>query len=911
MKQLLKHIFLPLIPVFFFLTTVQGQQSISGVITDQQSKEILPGATLEIKGQGLGVSTNAAGYYEFNNLPVGEYKVVVHLLGYELLESTMHVDHTAHEKKNFTLHESSVKLTEVEVKGHKSTESDRSARLREKRSSALINVVSAEAIRKSPDLNVADISQRVSGITLDKGSDSKDEFLIIRGLGARYNNTLINGISIPSPDDKSRSIPLDIIPADLVANLVVSKTLTPDMEGDAIGGTVDVQLKDAPSQDLLEVNVAAGFNQQLLNNSFYTFNQKLVNRNDPSSRFGYSYHAGSSDFPADILKFKTQKLIPNTLGGLTFGKRFLKNKLGLIISASSQGIYSKTTTNVNNYLINKYNIPQALDELNGSSSFFTTHTGVNTKLDYIFNANNKISLLGIYLRTTDQQSRFSTDTLLQGAGRNGPGTGRVDSVVMARYLIQNLVSFSLKGNNRLTDKLDFDWTGNYGRSNAAFPDNATMPLYNTLPSSNGYIFSPFSTTHSWQKNSDKNLQAYLNFNWRTGIGTHKVDIKFGGLFRHRDRVNYNNSYSFNAIDNQGVSAAYFTPNFNAATFTVDNPQGQPQHNPANYSANEDIASAYLMGKFYLGKLKAIIGLRDENTLQSNHNVNANSPFNEIYHYFRYNDILPTLNLQYALTQTQDLRFSYNKSISRPAYFELVQTDIQTSSGIEKGNPSLKHSRADNLDFRYDFFPNADDAFMLGAFYKRIFDPIERGVTATALETTYTPLNGATATNFGLEANFVKYFGDFGFSGNYTFTQSNETRRKIYYQIIYNPDGSYQGISNTNPLEKGQLAGQSRHVANLSLLFRSEAAKINASFNILFQGRRIDGIQDYLYLNEYQLNYTVLSFAIDKQIGKRLTVFAKCNNLNNSPFELRTQNGYFVRKDRFGQDYLFGLRFRIL
>jgi hypothetical protein len=113
------------------------------------------------------------------------------------------------------------------------------------------------------------------------------------------------------------------------------------------------------------------------------------------------------------------------------------------------------------------------------------------------------------------------------------------------------------------------------------------------------------------------------------------------------------------------------------------------------------------------------------------------------------------------------------------------------------------------------------------------------------------------------------------------------------------------------LEKGQLAGQSRHVANLSLLFRSEAAKINASFNILFQGRRIDGIQDYLYLNEYQLNYTVLSFAIDKQIGKRLTVFAKCNNLNNSPFELRTQNGYFVRKDRFGQDYLFGLRFRIL
>lgn len=911
MKQILKHALLPLIPVFFFLTQVHGQQSISGVITDQLSKETLTGATVEIKGQGLGVSTNVAGYYEFKNLSAGDYNLVIHLLGYEPLESTVHITLNEKEKKDFSLHESSVKLSEVQVKGHKSTESDHNARLREKNSSTLINVVSAEAIRKSPDLNVADIAQRVSGITLDKGSDSKDEFLIVRGLGARYNNTLINGISIPSPDDKTRSIPLDIIPADLVANLVVSKTLTPDMEGDAIGGTVDVQLKDAPSQDLLEVNVAAGFNQQLLHNNFYTFNKSLINRNDPSSRFGYSYHAGSSDFPADILKFKTQKFIPNTLGGLTFGKRFLKNKLGLILSASSQGIYSKTTTNLNNYTINKNNIPQALDELNGSSSFYTTHTGVNSKIDYIFNAHNKISFLGIYLRTTDQQSRFSTDTLLQGAGRNGPGTGRVDSVVTARYLVQNLVSFSFKGNNRLTDKLDFDWTGNYGRSNAAFPDNATMPLYNTLPSSTGYIFSPFSTTHSWQKNSDKNLQAYLNFNWRTGIGSHKVDVKFGGLFRHRDRVNYNNNYSFNAIDNQGVSAAYFTPNFNAATFTVDNPQGQPQHNPANYSANEDIASAYLMGKFYVGKLKAIIGLRDENTLQSNHNVNANQPFNQIYHYFRYNDILPTLNLQYALSGTQDLRFSYNKSISRPAYFELVDTQIPTSGGSEFGNPDLKHSRADNLDFRYDFFPNAEDAFMLGAFYKRIFDPIERAVIANSTEVIYKPINGATATNFGLEANVIKYFGDFGLSGNYTFTQSSETRRKIAYQIIYNPDGSYQGIANTNPLEKGQLAGQSRHVANLSLLFRSEGAKINASFNILFQGRRVDGVKDYLYLNEYQLNYTVLSFALDKQIGKRLTLFAKGNNLNNAPFEVRTQKGYFVRKERFGQDYLFGLRFRLL
>lgn len=910
MKSILLYLPLLALAILFTVSPGYAQQVLKGVVTDQLSKEVLPGATLEIKSLGLGTASNAAGYYEFKAIPSGDYTLSVHGIGYQVREINIHIDQHETERKNIELRENSVNLAEVRVKGRRSTESDRNARLHEKNSSALVNVVSAEAIRKSPDLNVADIVQRVSGVSLDRGSDSKDEFLIIRGLGSRYNNTLINGISIPSPDDKSRSVPLDIIPADLVANLVVSKTLTPDMEGDAIGGTVDVQLKDAPAEDLLEVNLAAGFNQKLLNNSYYTFNEHLVKASDPATRFGYGYHANSADFPAEILKFNKKTFIPNTLGGITFGKRFLKNKFGFLLSASNQAVYSGTTTSINNYIINKYNAPQAYDALNGSSSFYTTHTGLNSKLDYVFNEHNKISLVGIYLHTTDQQSRFSADTLLQGAGRNGPGTGLVDSLVTARSLVQNLLSLSLKGNNRLASNLDIDYTGNYGRSTAAFPDNAAMPLYKTLPSSSGYIFTPFSTTHSWQKNSDKNLQAYLNVNWKIQLLGIRTDVKFGGLFRHRDRVNYNNTYSFNAIDNQGT-AAYFTPNFNASTFTVDNPQGQPQHNPANYFANEDIASAYLMGKFYIGRLKAIVGLRDENTRQSNNNVNANAPFNQIYNYFKYNDLLPTVNLQYALTKTQDVRLSYNKSISRPAYFELVNTQIPTSGGTEKGNPSLKHSRADNLDFRYDFFPNADDALMLGAFYKRIADPIERAVSANAIQTTYQPVNGPTATNYGLEANFVKYFGDFGVSGNYTFTQSAESRRKIFYQIAYNSDGSYQGIINTNPIEKGQLAGQSKHIANLSLIFRSPEAKFNASFNILFQGRRIDAINDYLYLNDYQLNYTVLSFAADKQIGKRLTLFVKCNNLNNAAYELRTQNGFFVRKDRYGQDYLFGLKLRLL
>ncbi len=889
----------------------KAQQSLKGVVTDNQTHENLAGITVEIKSLGLGTATNSSGYYEFRNLPVGEFILSIHGIGFDSREKNLHLNARETEKENVSLSESSLNLKEVKVRVHRSTESDRNARRKEKNASGLINVVSAEAIRKSPDLNVADVVQRVSGVTLDRGSNSKDEFVIIRGLNARYNNTLINGISIPSPDDKSRSIPLDIIPSDLVSNLVISKTLTPDMEGDAIGGTVDVQMKDAPNEDLLDINLAGGVNQTLLKSKFYTFDKNLVSSKDPAVRNGYTYHAGSSDFPAGILKFQIKKFVPNTLEGLTFGKRFLKNKLGILVSASNQGSYSTKTSNVLNNIENKYNQPQAYKELAGTTSYYTTHLGLNTKIDYAFNERNKISLIGIYLRTTDQQSRFSTDTLLQGAGRNGHGTGLVDSLVEARYMVQNLASLSVKGINQLSDSLKMDYTVNYGRSNASFPDNASMPMYNTLPSSTGYIFSPFSTTHSWQQNSDKNYQAYLNFDLRTSLLGRMFELKGGGLYRHRDRVNYNNSYKLNAVDTRGGTAAYYSPDFSSASFTVVNPQGQPQHNPANYDADEDLSSAYLMGRLALGRLKAVFGLRDEYTMQSNQNVNPNIPFNQIYHYFRYNDLLPSVNLQYALTETQDLRLSYYKSISRPNYFELVDTQIPTSDGYEKGNPNLKHSSANNLDLRYDFFPNQDDALMLGVFYKQILNPIERAVTANASSTNYTPLNGSPATNFGLELNLIKYAGNFGISGNYTFTHSSEIRRKIFYSILYNADKSYDGIGNTNPVEKGQMQGQSAHVANLSLIYRNSRAKINASFNILFQGRRMDAVNEYLNMNDYQLNYTVLSFSADKTIGKRLSFFVKLNNLNNAPYEIRTQNGFFVRKDRFGQDYMLGLRLKLL
>src|SRR5262249_13529831 len=145
-------------------------------------------------------------------------------------------------------------VTVSNVKG-----SDGNTRNLEKHSTQLVNVVSARSMQLLPDITVANVLQRVSGVTIERNNSGEGRYPIIRGMEKRYINTLVNGIKIPSPDDKNRFIPLDLFPSELLERLEVSKSLTPSMEGDAIGGTINLVMKDAPSSAIFQVNASAGY----------------------------------------------------------------------------------------------------------------------------------------------------------------------------------------------------------------------------------------------------------------------------------------------------------------------------------------------------------------------------------------------------------------------------------------------------------------------------------------------------------------------------------------------------------------------------------------------------------------------------------------------------------------------------
>ena len=168
---------------------------------------------------------------------------------------------------------SPVLLDGVTVTATTDKTTDRSARTLEKNAITVMNVVSAKSIELSPDLNVASVLQRVSGVTMERDNSGEAQYAILRGMDKRYNYTLVNGVKIPSPDNKNRYIPLNIFPSELLDRLEVTKSLTPDMEGDATGGAVNMVMKDAPNRFHLQVNLSGGYSSMFVDRKYAGFDQ--------------------------------------------------------------------------------------------------------------------------------------------------------------------------------------------------------------------------------------------------------------------------------------------------------------------------------------------------------------------------------------------------------------------------------------------------------------------------------------------------------------------------------------------------------------------------------------------------------------------------------------------------------------
>lgn len=889
--------------------------TIKGKITNSRTGSGIPDATVMLDSTGYGAVTDLDGNYEIFGVKPGQYTIKVFAIGFQGSSSKLHVNQEE-TTYNVSLIEDTKDIKTIKVVGKLDKNSDQSARKSEKDADNIINVVSAQTIEKSPDITVANALQRVSGVSLQRTSQGDGKYAIIRGMDPRYNNTLINGVKIPSPNSKDRYVPLDVIPSDLVQRMEVTKALTPSMEGDAIGGTVNVVMKDAPDSLYFTANLSGGYNQLFMQNNFRSYTKQSV-QTDPYKAHGSNPNLPLqvSDFSKNIFNYKNSHPAPNVLGGFALGKRFFKNKLGVLLAGSYQNLYRGATSKYYFTRIDVHNVPHYLHFYNRLYSTHQVRKGINLKLDYRINSRHKISLYNLYLNMLDYEQRNTYDSTIY-----------ITSTANSNYIyqrsrtqVQSIYASNLQGSDSLAKNLNMDWSLLYSVATGAYPDWAEYQLDLSYNIANAPK-TVDNVKYIWQKNVDRDISAAVNLTYTPVIFKKKIEFKVGGLDREKHRSNYYNNYQLNPntqVTGNG-SAAIYTGNLNTYPLDIYNPYGTGTYGQNNYTAIENVTAFYGQAKIIFGRLTVLGGLRTEITHQhfAMKSPYPGAPTGEDISYV---DPMLSVNTKYTLTEKTNLRASFFQGISRPNFYELVPYRIQGEFYTKTGNPYLQHATSNNFDVKYEWFPNLEDVLSVGAFYKQINNPIElfynvygtgalnktaaqladvRAVPAEQYQ--LMPFNFGTATNYGLEINLIKYIKNFGISANYTYTNSQITSVKIY--------NDFQKKATVSRLQTRPLQGQSKHLGNVSLFYRNKKKRINLQLALVYTGKRLVQVSPYYGLDYYQKPLTIVDFSGDVALAKKWVLFWKVHNLANSPYRVELSNGLLVQKDYYSRNFQIGLRF---
>lgn len=905
----------------------QSNRTLKGLIQDTDTKEPIVGALIFIENNQKPMAESGLdGSFHLKKLPHGRVKLKVSYVGYKV--EVIEVGDDITEVLTTPISLTKTKLDEVLVKGVGSKHGDAFTYQLDRNSANLQNSVSARAIEISPDLSVANVAQRVSGVSIERSSNGEGQYVILRGMDKRYSYSLINGVKIPSPDIKNRYVPLDIFPSDMLERLEIVKSLTPNREGDAIGGMVNMIMKDAPSKFEITANAALGGTNATFNKySFNTWDNSQSLSKSPRYTNGNNYSATMADFPKNSFVYGAKANPVNTLFGLSGGGRLFKNKLGVLVAGSFQNNYKTVNSNF---------FPTETDEKGNTIlddikvrrySINQQRTGLHARLDYKFNDKNSINFYTGWMNLVRNEYRSSIDTnlvLARTVGNVGmPGVGRISIDYRGMHDVQTIWNNTLSGKHDLGKGFDIDWIASYSKASDNRPDMATLSLTTGVNYSNGNLVkSPLqmgsSSDRVFYYNYDRDKAGYLNFHYHKQIGDISSVWSIGGMYRNKERKSTYDDYQLNpAHSNDGYNG-----NIADNNFSVYNPQGSTT-NALNYNATENVGAGYAMTNMTWGNFNLVGGMRYAHTYLSwltaisDQNVGKTGEK-------KYYDFLPSGTLIYNLSKTQTIRGAYFSGISRPNFYEVIPhvglTDPDANYK-EKGNPNLVATTSNNYDIQYSIYPKGLDHFIVGAFFKRIKNPIEYGLeTEGSTETYYEAKNNPGITNNkGIELDAVKFWNWFGIKANYTYTDSKTTRNKVV-----------RSLSDPKVQETGPLQGQSKHVANLSFLYKDDLhSGINAQLAFNYTGKRINTISEFYQNDIWQSGFTQMDFSIEKKIDKHWVVYAKLNNILNTPYKLYVPQIYtkamatlyaapyqtvgknvFVQEDKYGMYGIVGIRFKL-
>lgn len=900
MKRLLQIILL-----FTFVSNALNAQNgiVRGKITDELGLG-LPGATLFILEINKGSITDVSGNFTMVDVPVGEHLVTISYVGYKRAEQTVTVVSGQTTSLNVSLEPGYTQAGEVIVVGDRLK--GQAKALNQQRTNANItNVVAADQIGRFPDANIGDALKRIPGITI-QNDQGEARNIIIRGLAPQLNSVTINGERIPSAEGDNRNVQLDLIPSDMIQTIQVNKAVLPDMDADAIGGSVNLVTRSEPTGPRISGTLASGYN------------------------------------------FLSNK--PIWSGSVVAADRFMDGKLGAVFSASYQD-HQFGSDNIEAVWYEADNGEALIEEFDiREYQVQRTRRSVNLSLDYEINQNHKIYLSGIYNWRDDWENRFrmrvsridrgfdgnslvnlgpdqyNLPARVEFQTKGGIGNDRVDNRRLEDQRNRNL---SLRGEHQF-EALKMTWSATYAKASEERPNERYISYRSNNRSVNvdlrnpefplALLANPADNTgigfnelsEQFGNTTDEDFNSRIDFQLPASS---KAIVKFGARLRSKSK-DRNNSFFFyepvdaNAFgDNLGdqPNLDYTNPNYLAGNqyqvgrfvtpaalgnFDLNNPalfdseDALSEYLPSNFNATENIYAGYAMADVQLSeKLSGIFGLRVESTSieYSGFLLDLdNDTFTQETASQNYTNFMPGVHLNYNFSNYSILRFAFTNTIARPNYFDLVPYAEFSPDDEEltRGNPNLEATTSMNFDLMYENYFENIGLVSGGAFYKDVTNFVYQQRTENFSDPQFgnnlqytTFQNGGTAEIYGLEVSFQRQiWKGLGLYLNYTYTQSSTT-----------------GIQDRET-EDIALPGTAENMFNASLSYETDKLVLRASLN--YASDYIDELGGSAFEDRYYDRQTFLDLNGSYAFNPKLRFFFEVNNLTNQP--LRYYQGIRAR-----------------
>jgi TonB-dependent receptor len=884
-----------LLIVLTFATSIMYAQTNSGFkgrVLDETNQP-LPGATIYIKSLKTGTSTDNNGYYKLLKIPNGEYSLEVSFIGYQSLEKSIVINNKI-EVYNYKLKPLMNLLNEVTIKGS-IAKGQAKALNQQKEKDNITNIISADQVGKFPDANIGDALKRIPGISMqnDQG-EARD--IIIRGLAPQLNSVTLNGDRIPSAEGDNRRVQMDLIPSDMIQTIEVNKAVTPDMEADAIGGSVNLITRSAPSKFRAAITTSYGKNPVRDDGTNYSVSGLFAGRSK-NKKFGAVLNASynSNNYGSDNIEFewKNENLIAE-------------------------------------HDIRKYDVKRI-------------RKSIALNLDWKPDANNTISIKSMFNTRDDRENRFrlrykfddddtdDTSDDIYKITRQTKGGINSDDNKNRRLERQKVYKIGIDGKHIIFNNITVDWKLSTSEASEKRPNERYITFVDKqdvstisqigLNTQKPYFLSIYGDDNDASKfeideisqenqyTKEQKISSKIDITVPlTAIGVYKNSIKFGYKLKSKEKLRENDYSEFDVDNYSQFEFLSATPNSsqtlnsflagnqyksgffatNALLGSLDLIDGEAvleEFVPQNYNAKEDIYAFYGMLNQKLGnKFSFILGLRAEKTAVDytgfQIDVETAETLDDVVKTLgsqTYTNWLPNVHLKYKPLQNLIVRAAWTNTIARPNYYDLVPYQNFNSDDREAsfGNPNLKAATATNLDLMGEYYFKNVGIISFGGFYKNINDFIYEKTTNENLvigsnpseeyEVTR-PYNGASAKIHGFEfalqrkLNFLPGFlRNLTFYGNYTYTGSETA----------GIEGREDGLT---------LSGAVKNMLNTSLAYETSKFTLRGSLN--FADDYIDTYEGDVFDDTYYDEQLFVDINASYKIAKGFRIFAEGKNLTN-------------------------------